>query len=84
MYTKKPIIILVGLLLISTTIVVGIDLPSDPVTLNAVDGTTTYFDITLSGVPAGNDVTNGLYPGWCADFGIDMPRNTNLSSNIIR
>ena len=79
MSIKKPIIIIVGLLLLSTTIVAALNLPSDPVTLNAVNGTTTYFDITLSGVPAGEfDVTNGVYPGWCADFGIAMPRNTNL------
>jgi len=83
MQTKKSIIV-IGLLLISTTLVGayvsvnGIQLPDDPVTLNAVDGTTTYFDITLSGVPAGNDVVNGNYPGWCADFGINMPRNTNI------
>jgi hypothetical protein len=82
---KKIIGIFVGLLLVSTTLVgayisvpSGIRLPDVPVTLNTVDGTTTYFDITLSGVPAGNDVTNGLYPGWCADFSIAMPRNTNL------
>jgi len=81
---KKPVIILVGLLLLSTTLVgayisvSGINLPDVPVTLNAVDGTTSYFVITLSGVPAGHDVTNGVYTGWCADFGIHMPRNQNL------
>jgi hypothetical protein len=84
MNIKKPLIVLVGLLLLSTTLVgayvsvSGIRLPDVPVTMNVVDAQATYFNITLSGVPAGNDVTNGLYPGWCSDFGIHMPRNTNL------
>lgn len=82
MKTKKHIILLVGLLLISTTIVVGVNLPSVPVTLKAVYGTTTYFTITLSGVPAGKDVTNGVYPGWCLDYTKNMPRNVNLAVTL--
>lgn len=84
MNIKKPLIVLIGLLLLSTTLVgayvsvSGIHLPDVPVTMNVVDASATYFNITLSGVPAGNDVTNGLYHGWCSDFGIHMPRNTNL------
>jgi hypothetical protein len=83
MSIKKPLIILVGLLLISTTLVgaytsiSGIHLPDVPVTLNVADGTTSYFVSTLSGVPAGNDVTNGQYLGWCADFGKHITRNTD-------
>ncbi len=88
MTIKKPFIVLVGLLLLSTTLVgayvsvSGIRLPDIPVTMNVVDAEATYFSITLSGVPAGNDVTNGVYPGWCSDFGIHMPRNTNLVATL--
>ena len=82
MNTKTPIIFLVGLLLISTTIVIGINLPSNAVTLNAVYGTKSYFVITLSNVPGGNDVTNGVYPGWCLDYTKTMPRNVDLSVRL--
>ncbi len=50
----------------------GISLPDVPVTLNAVNGTTSYFIINLSGVPAGLDITNGVYPGWSADQNATM------------
>jgi len=78
-YMKKKIIGIfgIGLLLISTIMVVGINLPDQPVTLNAVDGTTSYFMVTLSNVPADNDVTNGVYPGWCADRDVTMVRGVN-------
>jgi len=84
MNIKKPLIFLVGLLLISTTLVgaytsvSGIRLPDTSVALNVVDGTTSYFVSTLSGVPAGNDVTNGTYPGWCCEYGPHMTRSTNI------
>jgi hypothetical protein len=82
MRTKKPFIILVGLLFISTTIVVGINLPNVPVTLKAVYGINSYFVITLSNVPESYDVTNGAYPGWCLDYTKDMPRNVNLAVTL--
>jgi hypothetical protein len=28
-------------------------------------GTNSIMDITLSGIPAGYDISNGVYPGWC-------------------
>ncbi len=88
MHIKKPLIIFVGLLLTSTTIVGayisvnGISLPDVPVTMNVADGTTSYFVITLSNVPAGSDITNGVYPGWCAEFGPHMTRNTDLTVTL--
>lgn len=81
MNIKKPLILLVGLVLISTTLVgsvSGINLPAGTVTLNVVDGTNSYFNSTLSGVPGGNDVTNKMYPGWCCEFGPHMTRSTNI------
>ncbi len=83
MNIPKPIIIGIGLVLFSATFVVaytsvnGLSLPDVPVTLNAVDGTTSYFIITLSNVPTGNDVTNGTYPGWCIDRSVTMVRNVD-------
>jgi hypothetical protein len=41
----------------------------------ATDGNVSYFNIYLSNVPIGYDVTNGLYVGWCADRSTVMPRN---------
>lgn len=89
MYGKKPIIILVGLVLMSTTLVgayisvSGIHLPDVPVTLNAVmDGTYSYFNSTLSGVPAGNDVTNSEYPGWCAQYGEAIPWGNDFTVTL--
>jgi hypothetical protein len=83
MHIKKTLIIFVGLLLLSTTLVggytsvSGIRLPDTTVTLNVVDGTSSYFITTISGVPVDLDVTNGAYPGWCADFGKHIARSTN-------
>jgi hypothetical protein len=45
----------------------GLNLPSTPVTLEANNVSQAYFDTTLSDIPAGYDVTNGTYPGWCVD-----------------
>jgi hypothetical protein len=50
------------------------NLPSTSVTMQVVDGTTSYFVTTLSNVPAGYDVSNGVYPGWCVDVRYTIPR----------
>ncbi|HOC42314.1 MAG TPA: hypothetical protein PKJ99_04765 [Thermoanaerobaculales bacterium] len=47
-----------------------LNLPSDPVCVTHGTwnhGSNSTLDITLSGVPAGFDVTNGLYTGWCME-----------------
>jgi hypothetical protein len=83
MSIKKPVICAIGLMLLSTTLVGaylsvnGISIPDDNVTLNAVDGTDSYFNITLSNVPGGYDIENGLYPGWCADRAVTMIRSVD-------
>jgi hypothetical protein len=62
------------------------NLPSTMVQLTAVDGTTSYFMSTLSGVPAGFDVQNETYPGWCIDRSVTMirgvPHNVLLYSSL--
>jgi hypothetical protein len=51
------------------------NLPTTVVQLTALDGELSYFAITLSGVPPGFDVQNGLYNGWCVDGSIIMQRS---------
>jgi len=42
--------------------------PAGTVNANYVyPGSNSYWDITLSNVPSGYDVTNGVYTGWCND-----------------
>ena len=45
-------------------------LPSTPVngTYGPVPGANSYFDITLSNVSTGFDVSNGVYPAWCIQY----------------
>jgi hypothetical protein len=52
-------------------------LPSTPVQLSVVNGTSTYFISTLSGVPKGYSVRDGVYAGWCVDTSRIMARNVN-------
>lgn len=83
MSLHKATISLVGLLLISASLagayisVSGINLPNSTVTLNVVNGTTSYWVTTLSNVPSGYDVTDGTYPGWCVDTSVTMARGTD-------
>lgn len=45
------------------------------VILEASNGTQSYFDTKLSGVPSGYDVTNRTYLGWCIDVSTEMRRS---------
>lgn len=79
---KKTIaIMLLGLFLLPSTILMTTasattwpNLPSSLVQMKAVDGTESYFVITLSGINPGFDVQNGDYPGWCIDRTVTMVR----------
>jgi hypothetical protein len=81
MNAKKIATILLGFLMLSGVFVIAANaapwpsLPSTTVQLTVVDGTTSYFVSTLSGVPSGFDVHNGVYPGWCVDRSTTMTRN---------
>jgi hypothetical protein len=57
-------------------------LPAQPVTMTVHDGGVSYFDIYLSDVPPGYDVTNGYYVGWCADRSVMMPRGEALTVRL--
>jgi hypothetical protein len=52
-------------------------LPTTTVHMTAVYGTSSYFIITLSGVPAGYDVSNKAYPGWCIQRQVSMIRGVS-------
>lgn len=54
-----------------------IRLPTDLVTINAVYGNSSYFTMTLTDVPLGFDLTDGIYPGWCVEKTILMTQNVN-------
>jgi len=65
---KKLVLLTLGFLMFSGVLMNIVaaawpNLPSTAVQLTVVDGTTSYFISTLSGVPAGFDVHNGVYPG---------------------
>jgi len=57
------------------------ELPTDPVTLTVTNLTPLDFpfDIQLSDVDAGFDVSNGLYTGWCVDIENSITRGTAYS-----
>lgn len=75
-------------LLASVHAVVWPSLPPGTVQLSVVHGTLStdpYFISTLSGVPAGYDVTNKAYPGWCIDMWAIMDpgsHNVKLYSSL--
>ena len=54
------------------------NLPSVPVTMKLVNGTTSYYVATLSNIPVGYDVANGAYPNWCVDRRYITVRDTNI------
>jgi hypothetical protein len=58
-----------------------IDLPAGDydIRMKAVYGIQDYFDITLSNVPDGYDLANGVYPGWCVQKAIAMVLNVDHS-----
>lgn len=64
-----------GTLLATANAVTWPKLPTQLVQLTVVDGTISYFTSTLSGVPAGFDVENGVYLGWCVDRSVTMVRS---------
>jgi hypothetical protein len=88
MKTKHIAIVILALLMLSsfalvTTVKAPATWPNLPLTtvqLTVVNGTTSYLVSTLSGVPAGFDVHNGAYPGWCVDRSVTMIRS--VSHNV--
>lgn len=42
----------------------------------------TWFVMTLSEIPAGFDVTNGTYPGWCVEVDVNMTLDLPLAVGL--
>jgi hypothetical protein len=94
MKAKHIVIVIMALLMLSSVTLLATvkapapwpNLPLTTVQLTVVNGATSYFISTLSGVPAGFDVHNGVYPGWCVDTSATMIRsvshNVKLYSSI--
>lgn len=53
----------------------SLNLPTKAVTLEAFNDTQAFFVTKLSNVPAGYDVTNKTYSGWCIDRTAEMGRS---------
>jgi hypothetical protein len=54
-------------------------LPGTFIKMRVVDGSSSYFHITLSGITESNLwVADGSYFGWCADHATDLPRDTDI------
>jgi uncharacterized repeat protein (TIGR02543 family) len=54
----------------------NVHLPTSQVTMTVFSGTTSYFRTLLSNVPAGYEVSNGNYTGWCSDSAHTINLNT--------
>jgi len=86
----KKLILPIGiclLLLCSTLAIPGaaqpiIRLPSESVEMKAIYGATSWFVLTLSKIPAGFDITNDDYPGWCVEISKTMSLNVNHKVNL--
>ena len=52
-----------------------LSLPSLRVTMEAFNSIEAYFELKLTNVPSGYDVSNRTYLGWCIDSSIDMQRS---------
>jgi len=56
-----------------------VSLPPDPVTMNTYYSyDNSFFKTTLSNVPSGYDIWNGLYDGWCVQYGTYIPINEDF------
>lgn len=80
MKMKKWIVIFVMCTLITCTALTlsasaskpTVRLPSSIAYIHATYGALYWFDITLSGIAPGHDITNGIYPGWCVQKDMKM------------
>lgn len=86
----KKVLLLVGICLLLFCSMVTIPAAAQPtirvpeqlVTMRARYALDSYFIMNLSGIPAGYDVTNREYPGWCVEVGTNMTPNVNHRVNV--
>jgi len=82
-FPKKSLAIIFAILMTLSPILINhaaangneLNLPSTPITIEVSNGTESYFNTQLSNVPAGYDVTNATYHGWCVDRTVIMTRS---------
>ncbi len=82
-YLRKSISILIVLLLsgiLMTTALAAY--PIYDVTMHVHYGSESYFSIALSGIPGGEEITDGDYFGWCIDRDHDMIIDTDLTVDL--
>jgi hypothetical protein len=84
MKTKHVALMILAMMMLSGTLLATVKatatwpkVPSATVQLTVVNGIDSYFISTLSGVPAGFDVYDGIYPGWCVDRSVTMVRGVS-------
>jgi hypothetical protein len=53
----------------------NVQIPSGQVEMTVYDGTESYFNIHLDGIPSKQHVINGPYYGWCFEKTVPMTRN---------
>ena len=87
---KKIIVIYTILFLICSTIPTikasqppNVRLPTELVTMRATTGVESYFDMSLSSIPSGFDITNGTYNGWCIQRSTIMARNVDHTVTVV-
>ena len=82
-FSIVSIFILSGMNILSTTgrsdCNPDINLPPDYITMIAEYGTDNYFNLYLSNVPLGYDVSDDMYPGWCVQRGFMMSQSVLLT-----
>jgi hypothetical protein len=59
----------------AVTSTINLPPPNIIITMEAQNGTSSYFNTTLTNVPSGYDVNNTTYPGWCVDTTAQMSRS---------
>jgi hypothetical protein len=78
---NKTIGLIMALMLITIAAAsdpLGLNLPTTPVTMNiAHPGAVSYWSVTFSGIGDGYDISNGNYPGWCADADTQIGQGTH-------
>ena len=60
----------------------NVHLPTGQVTMKVFSGTTSYFRTQLFNVPAGFEVANGNYTGWCSDSAHTINTNTAYQATL--
>ena len=85
MKERLLILSIIGILLLSVMSISAmgslpvVELPPTEllVTMRATDGVNSWFNMEISDIPPGYDITNGTYPGWCIQESIRMTRGVN-------